>query len=122
MSEFKVGDRVRHKASGYVGTIVSGNDADGYSVHYPCDDEEYFVHKNEIDFVDSKGAFLQRLQELLREFDAEIVASVWRKDATTTKPLMQIDIEGQKSMIYENTLHNDYVFVNADSIMDFDKE
>jgi len=72
MSKFQVGDKVRYKASGYVGTILSGNDADGYSVHYPCDDEEYFVRKDEIDFVDAKGVFLQRLQALLREFDAEI--------------------------------------------------
>jgi len=67
MSKFKEGDTIRHKAGGYVGTIVSGNDAVGYSVHYPDGaDEEYFVCKDEIDFVDTKGAFLERLQSLLR--------------------------------------------------------
>ncbi len=72
--KFNAGDKVCHKDRGYVGTIVSGDDANGYSVHYPCDDEEYHVSKDEIEFVDAKSVFLSCLQSLLREFDVEIFA------------------------------------------------
>lgn len=68
---YERGDKIRHKDSGYVGTIMSGDDENGYSVCYPCDDEEYHVNKGDIEFVDAKSAFLGRLQALLREFKVE---------------------------------------------------
>lgn len=64
--KFYAGDVIRHKDSGYVGTIVSGNDADGYSVHYPNDDEEYHVSKDKIEFVNTKSVFLARGAEVAR--------------------------------------------------------
>lgn len=113
MSKFQVGDTIRHKASGYVGTILSGNDAEGYSVRYPCDDEEYFVRKNEIDFVDSKGAFLQRLQALLREFDADISFD-YSCEYESCETIITIgDTRIVRKEVYG---------VTADNILDFDKE
>lgn len=113
MSKFNVGDKVRHKSIGNVGTIVSGNDADGYSVQYPCDDEEYYVRKDEIDFADAKGTFLLRLQSLLKEFDARIYSDFDQSDETNT---MTIAL-GNDELVYP------YVdFITADNVMDFDKE
>lgn len=106
--KFNAGDKIRHKTSGYVGTVVSGNDANGYSVRYPCDDEEYHVSKDEIDFVDTKSVFLTRLQSLLREFDAVICEhGTWDAEG--------IDIcIGDAELYYDNA-------ITAENIMDFKK-
>lgn len=107
--KFNAGDRIRHKGSGYVGTIVSGDDANGYSVHYPCDDEEYCVSKDEIEFVDAESVFLSRLQSLLREFDAVICEhSSWEPEG--------IDIcIGNTELYYSSA-------IAASNIMDFEKQ
>lgn len=70
--KFEIGDRVIYKPANYVGTINGiDRDADGYSVLYD-DGEEYYVHEDELEFVNPKAAFLTRLQELLATFDASI--------------------------------------------------
>lgn len=138
MSRYKVGDKVRMTRTvgndngtfpqGTVGCVVKAwNGASLVEMPSSEDGKEYtsyFLNYNLERVIapdDKKREFLERLQALLREFNAEIVASIWQKDAMNTKPLMQIDIDGQKPIIYENTLHNGYVFVNANNIMDFDK-
>lgn len=111
--KFYAGDVIRHKTSGYVGTIVSGNDADGYSVHYPCDDEEYHVGKDEIEFTNVKSAFLARLQSLLREFDASIYPNGCVVDGIGFKV-------GDEDIYYDmNYGFGD--FITASNIMDFEK-
>lgn len=73
-AKFKKGDRIRHKSSGLVGTIVSVKDHGTYDVRYPDDNEVYFVRDVDIEFVDVKTAFLTRLSELLRDFDVFLIA------------------------------------------------
>lgn len=115
--KFNTGDNIRHKPNGYVGTVVSGDDANGYSVRYPCDDEEYHMSKDDIEFVDAKSVFLARLKSLLREFDAEIVWTVFAIDARL-RP--RIDIELGKERISFDGVEN--LHITASNIMDFEKE
>lgn len=111
---FREGDGVRHKESGLVGTVVSGNDADGYSVRYPGDDDEYYVCREEIEFIDPKGAFLTRLQALLEEFDAKIYPNGCVVDGIGFKV-------GDEDIYYDmNYGFGDYI--TASNIMDFEKE
>lgn len=111
--KFNAGDKIRHKTSGYVGTVVSGDDANGYSVRYPCDDEGYHVSKDEIEFEDAKSTFLARLQSLLREFDASIYPNGCVVDGIGFKI-------GDEDIYYDmNYGFGD--FITADNIMDFEK-
>lgn len=102
-AKFKKGDRIRHKSSGLVGTIVSVEDHGTYNVRYPDDNEVYFVRDVDIEFVDVKTAFLTRLSELLRDFDVFLIAhktdmpvSVYFNDSEDYKPFASIGKECDK--------------------------
>lgn len=118
--KFNAGDKIRHKNSGDVGTIVSGDDVNGYSVHYPCDDEEHYVRKDEIEFVDAKSVFLSRLQSLLREFDAEIDID---SDDYGEKNLYFNVGDEEIQLYYASSISKNIEFpITASSIMDYIKE
>lgn len=78
-NKYRVGDRIRDIDTGWIGTVI-GDKYGGkwnYLVAYDENgeikgDNEYYVREEDVEFVDKKQAFLERLQELLRDFDAEI--------------------------------------------------
>lgn len=122
MNEIKVGDYFRKKGENgiykamYVeGDYVSGDTMVSTAKAFPQAD---------VELIDPKTAFLSELKDLLAKYDAEILAVRWQKDANTIKPLLQIDLNGHKDkpIVYENMLHEDYTYLNADNVMDFDKE
>lgn len=123
-NEFKQGDRVRY---------IGDDDDLGYDLPL-CSGMDYVVAKvndSEVDLetpyiftdvdindvepiqpLDRRTAFLTRLQSLLREFDAEI------GDSGITR------IEGVEITFGDNTpcIRYKHCTLNADNIMDFDKE
>lgn len=140
MSEkkFKAGDRVTLQRAvdvhidggltqicpGEVGIIdwTNGEDMEVYFGDYV----KLELHASQVERVeptDPRAAFLRELKELLSKYDAEILVSIWPKDATTIKPLLQIDVDGHKlkPLVWENTLNNEYAYLNADNIMDYEK-
>lgn len=112
-NEFKVGDKVMFKGNGESHVIIGINDEGLYRVSGSCGcfGAQYLEH------YDRKTAFLTELQELLRKYDARIYDG----------DLYAIHIE----IGYHDTKSEqaDYLFyqsgndeINADNIMDFDKE
>lgn len=120
--KFEIGDRIRHKDSGYIGTVVEidTNSADGYYVVYAHDEtNSYYVHESDIEFANPRAAFLTRLQELLATFDASIHAAGEGTDSAT------IDIYfNDKQLIYsEDWNDNEFVCkITAENIFDYDKD
>lgn len=116
-NEYKVGDRVRHLGYNLCG-IITDFLGEGF-VKVRAIDEEVFStwDINNLELCDRKTAFLRELQALLRMYDARIYDG----------ELYAIHIEvGYHSTKSEKA---DYLFyksdndeINADNIMDFDKE
>lgn len=121
MNEIKVGDYVKIENVSNVGRVGMALD-DSLWVTLPEVGPIFVTDLTKVTKIDPKTAFLTELKALLTKYNAEIVASKWQKDADTIKPLMQIDIKDEKSITYENEYHNEYVYLNASNIMDFDKE
>lgn len=110
---FRVGDRVRHKRSGLVGTVTPYSNLNGCWVCYPGDDEDSHVLWDEIEFADPKMAFLRSLKELLEEFDAKIYPNGCVVDGIGFKV-------GDEDIYYDmNYGFGDYI--TASNIMDFEK-
>lgn len=72
MSKYRIGDRIRDIDTGRAGTIV-GIWMDRFVIHYYDDDDNRSIeYAGDIEFLDKKQTFLERLQGLLRDFDASI--------------------------------------------------
>lgn len=70
--KYRIGDRVRDIDTGRAGTIV-GIWMDRFVIHYYDDDDNRSIeYAGDIEFLDKKQTFLERLQGLLRDFDASI--------------------------------------------------
>ncbi|MBD5367290.1 MAG: hypothetical protein HDR82_09905 [Bacteroides sp.] len=116
---FKVGDRVRLKGDyAFVGTIV---DVGLYSadIIWDCEPNEIYLQAFDcIEHIDRRTAFLTRLQSLLREFEATLVAH------KTDMPVSVYfkDNEAPSASIGKEINKGCGVVVTADNIMDFDKE
>lgn len=77
-AKFRIDDRIRHKNSGRAGRIIISifNDSKiGYYVLYDDDSECYIVDESEIDFECPEKAFLANLRDLLKKFNAKIIAA-----------------------------------------------
>lgn len=118
--EFNIGDRVRSKFYGVVGTITE-IDSDGYILK-PDTDDEMWIADTDVEPYDSKTAFLSDLADVLRKHNAVINVS-WNDYFDTDKsPRIDMDIEFKDSnegICFENVL--DYT-ITPDNIMDYYKE
>lgn len=77
--KYRIGDRIRDIDTGWLGTVIGDNYGGKWKLLVAYDDNEeikgdneYYVREEDIEFVDKRQAFLDRLQELLRDFDARI--------------------------------------------------
>lgn len=116
--EFEIGDRVIHKPSKYVGTIFGiDRDNNGYTILYD-DGGAYFVHEDDLEFVNPKMTFLTRLRVLLATFDAEI--GVHYSSTIEGMP------EGVMLTIYgtepETRLFYSMPLVKDEDVFDYDKD
>lgn len=79
MSKYRIGDRIRNIDTGWEGAVIGTSYGKPWStlVAYDENDEikgdnEYYVREEDIEFVDKKQVFLERLRELMGMFDAQI--------------------------------------------------
>lgn len=119
--KFEIGDRIRHKDSGYIGTVVEidTNGADGYYVVYAYDEtDSYYVHESDIEFENPKLTFLTRLQELLASFDAKICS--WAEGCDTSG----IDVYfGEQCVIaFPINRTTECTTITAENVFDYDKD
>lgn len=122
-NEFKQGDRVRSKVAifavpaGRTGVITSILPNGRYKVRLDGEKDWYAWYvSNDLELVeplDRRTAFLTELQALLRKYDARIY-----DDECTC--IIDLGIHGDKSERIKYT-DSDWE-LNADNIMDFDKE
>ena len=113
---FNLGDRVRSKFYGVVGTVIDV-DADGYIIN-PDHVEEMWIAEEDAEAYDRKTDFLTRLSELLREFDAEIEYHIGSDEKSDYSEYYAITI-GRERLTYDNC---EGASLTADNLMDYDKE
>ena len=114
--KFNVGDRVRSKFYGIVGTVIDV-DADGYIIN-PDHVEEMWIAEEDAEAYDRKTDFLTRLSELMREFDAEIEYHIGSDEKSDYSEYYAITI-GRERLTYDNC---EGASLTADNLMDYDKE
>ena len=113
---FKVGDRVRLKGTDIEGTLKS---IGTYYCHFVSSDGYITsVALGNIEPYDRRTAFLTRLQSLLKEHNATIQA--YMSGVDTTGLCIYFADENVEEVDYKQ---NDTICeIDADNIMDFDKE
>lgn len=114
--KFNVGDRVRSKFYGIVGTVIDV-DTDGYIIN-PDHVEEMWIAEEDAEAYDRKTDFLTRLSELMREFDAEIEYHIGSDEKSDYSEYYAITI-GRERLTYDNC---EGASLTADNLMDYDKE
>lgn len=114
--KFNIGDRVRSKFYGIVGTVIDV-DTDGYIIE-PDHVEEMWIAEEDAEAYDRKTDFLTRLSELMREFDAEIEYHIGSDEKSDYSEYYAITI-GRERLTYDNC---EGASLTADNIMDYDKE
>lgn len=114
--KFNVGDRVRSKFYGIVGTVIDV-DTDGYIIE-PDHVEEMWIAEEDAEAYDRKTDFLTRLSELMREFDAEIEYHIGSDEKSDYSEYYAITI-GRERLTYDNC---EGASLTADNLMDYDKE
>lgn len=107
--QFNVGDRVRSKFYGVVGTIME-IDTDGYILK-PDTDDDMWIADTDVEPYDPKTAFLLELKGLLEKYGAELGDSG------------MYDIEGME-VTFDNgdRIRYQHCTINALNIMDYEKE
>ena len=113
---FNLGDRVRSKFYGVVGTVIDV-DTDGYIID-PDHVEEMWIAEEDAEAYDRKTDFLTRLSELMREFDAEIEYHIGSDEKSDYSEYYAITI-GRERLTYDNC---EGASLTADNLMDYDKE
>lgn len=114
--KFNIGNRVRSKFYGIVGTVIDV-DADGYIIN-PDHVEEMWIAEEDAEAYDRKTDFLTRLSELMREFDAEIEYHIGSDEKSDYSEYYAITI-GCERLTYDNC---EGASLTADNLMDYDKE
>ena len=114
--KFNIGNRVRSKFYGVVGTVIDV-DADGYIIN-PDHVEEMWIAEEDAEAYDRKTDFLTRLSELMREFDAEIEYHIGSDEKSDYSEYYAITI-GRERLTYDNC---EGASLTADNLMDYDKE
>lgn len=110
-TKIKVGDQVRSKFYGIVGTVI-GFEEGGYVIG-PDHAEEMWIADDDAEAYDPKTAFLSELKELLEKYNAKIAVDFNQSDETYTTTIAF----GEDSVKYSYTDG-----VDCDNIMDYDKE
>lgn len=127
-NKFEIGDRVRSKFYGLVGTITE-IDTDGYILK-PDTDDEMWIADTDVEPYDPKTAFLSDLANMLRKHNAVIDIAWWDKSlgimATITdeKILLPIATEVKPAPKNAPWMFGEYNHtpLTADTIMNYDKE
>ena len=114
--KFNIGDRVRSKFYGIVGTVIDV-DTDGYIIN-PDHVEEMWIGEDDAEAYDRRTDFLTRLSELMREFDAEIEYHIGSDEKSDYSEYYAITI-GCERLTYDNC---EGASLTADNLMDYDKE
>ncbi len=110
--EIRVGDYVKTKHG--VGRVIGGGDIRiGVEVPKIC---VGIYWKKNVAPVNKRTAFLSRLGALLKEFDADIIAS----QSDLGEVSLYINVDGDDTVGYCD--EDSYFILNADNIMDFEKE
>lgn len=86
-------------------------------------DNEHYVREEDIEFVDKKQAFLERLQELLVTFDAVVTISWnngWQEEDAEC-PLIDLDVlfKGGTGITYDDVLGR---AITNENVFDYDKD
>lgn len=109
--KFEIGDRVRSKFYGVVGTITEV-DTDGYILK-PDTDDDMWIADTDVEPIDPKAAFLSELKDLLAKYDAQIGCNPVRDDE------FEICIDFKDSMVsYPSYIQ----WLNAGYVSHFKKE
>ena len=117
---FKVGDKVYMAYDPTISAIVTDVCHEGkYDYYVKKDGSEFTTGCQEYELLDAKTAFLTRLQSLLREFDAKICGGL---SDISEQDVVFILIGGNDKVKYLNGDTDTYAHINADNIMDSDKE
>lgn len=111
--KFNVGDRVRSKFYGIVGTIIDV-DKDGYIIN-PDHLDEMWIAEDDAERYDRKTAFLSELKELLKKYGANIY------DYEQYKLIIDFDNGDSVSWYWGNKPIRECA-LTPDNIMDYDKE
>lgn len=114
--KFNIGDRVRSKFYGIVGTVIDV-DTDGYIIN-PDHVAEMWIAEEDAEAYGRKTDFLTRLSELMREFDAEIEYYIGSDEKSDYSEYYAITI-GRERLTYDNC---EGASLTPDNIMDYDKE
>lgn len=118
--KFEIGDRVRSKFYGVVGTITE-IDTDGYILK-PDTDDDMWIADTDVEPYDPKTAFLSELKGLLEKYDAKISAYSVGYDGELD---LTFDV-GNCEVLYseDNPIFKGHSVhtITADNIMDYDKE
>lgn len=118
--KFEIGDRVRSKFYGVVGTITE-IDTDGYILK-PDTDDDMWIADTDVEPHDPKTAFLLELKGLLEKYDAEISAYAvgydGELDITFNIGNVEILYSEDNPIFKGHSVHS----ITADNIMDYDKE
>ncbi len=105
MSKFKVGDKVYMKHDPEEWGVITEICEDNYKHPYVVKNDVFTDMYAEHELLGTKEAFLERLQSLMREFDAEIQYfdglamrignsyEAWSSDAITADTIMDFDKE-----------------------------
>lgn len=114
--KFNIGDRVRSKFYGIVGSVIDV-DTDGYIIE-PDHVEEMWIAEEDAEAYDRKTDFLTRLSELMREFDAEIEYHIGSDEKSDYSEYYAITI-GRERLTYDNC---EGASLTPDNLMDYDKD
>lgn len=120
--KFEIGDRVRSKFYGVVGTITEIN-TDGYILK-PDTDDDMWIADTDVEPYDPKTAFLSELKGLLEKYDASINVGWndgWQSD-DREYPLIDMCIQignNPYAIGFDDVLAKS---LTADNLMNYDKE
>lgn len=107
--EFNIGDRVRSKFYGVVGTIME-IDTDGYILK-PDTDDDMWIADTDAEPYDHKTAFLSELKGLLEKYGAELGdGGMYEVEG------MEVTFDNGNRISYKHCT------INALNVMDYEKE
>jgi hypothetical protein len=114
--KFEIGDRVRSKFYGVVGTIME-IDTDGYILK-PDTDDDMWIADTDVEPYDPKTAFLSDLAAVLRKHNAEIIGGGFDGYGD----YLQVRLGNESPFDVGEDNQYDGVVLTADNIMDYEKE
>lgn len=114
--KFEIGDRVRSKFYGVVGTIME-IDTDGYILK-PDTDDDMWIADTDVEPYDPKTAFLSDLAAVLRKHNAVIIGGGFDGYGN----YLQVRLGNESPFDVGEDNQYDGVVLTADNIMDYEKE